>query len=241
MFKLILILYFTFLGGLFCQQPGIDKPDWERDSTIIFKSPRPILDSTKSVEALTKAFGAEIGFSPHGSSFGIYFTSKVGKQTHLFSNFIISGAQRDTELDQFDWNLGRFVIPGKINRVFMIPVSIGLKNYVFQDSFEGNLKPYFAAGGSMNFIFTTPYRESRDPFGDFVPFFNSLNEINRYLRFGGFVDIGFDFSPLPKQNTSINIRYYYIPFGEEGLESIYRLPIQNFGGLFISLAIGVLY
>jgi hypothetical protein len=239
MFKIILIVYFITLGNVLCQEPGIDKPEWDSDSTIIFKSPRPILDPDKAIDALTKAFGAEVGFSPHGTSFGLFFTKKIGDQTHFLVNMVMSSAKRETELEQFDWNTGRFIVPGKINRILMVPISFGLKSYVFQDAFEGNLKPYVSAGGSVNYIMTAPYTENREFMGEFIPFFRSLNQLENYIRFGGFVDIGFDFSPMPKQNTSINVRYYYIPFGGDGLESVYMLPIQNFGGLFISLAIGV--
>jgi hypothetical protein len=33
------------------------------------------------------------------------------------------------------------------------------------------------------------------------------------------------------------IRYYYIPFGGNGIDSIKDLPMKDFGGLFIALGI----
>jgi hypothetical protein len=34
------------------------------------------------------------------------------------------------------------------------------------------------------------------------------------------------------------LRYYTIPFGGEGLESIQGVPINNFGGVFLTLSVG---
>jgi hypothetical protein len=42
-----------------------------------------------------------------------------------------------------------------------------------------------------------------------------------------------------KSYVTLDARYYLIPFGGEGLESIRGRPMKDFNGLFISLAIGI--
>jgi hypothetical protein len=50
--------------------------------------------------------------------------------------------------------------------------------------------------------------------------------------------MGANFGSNNKTLVSANIRYYIIPFGGEGLESIKDLPITQFGGIFLSLSFG---
>ena len=51
--------------------------------------------------------------------------------------------------------------------------------------------------------------------------------------------IGASFGSLGKGSfIGVNIRYYTIPFGDPGLESLAALPISNFGGVFLSLSVG---
>lgn len=241
MYRIIIIFTFCLFSTLQAQDPGIDKPKWKNDSTIIFKSPRPLLDPNKSVEAFDNSFGGDFAFSNNGFGLGVFWTNNINKTLEFEINLMISGARASDELEQFDWNTGRYVVVNKINRLYMFPISLGIKKYIFQDSFEGNLAPYVKAGISGNLIVSMPYREDRLPNGEFIPFFSSFNEAESYFKVGGFAELGFNFSPLPAQNTSIFIRYYYIPFGGKGLESLATLPVENFGGFFISISIGFKY
>lgn len=236
--KLLLILFLTFSSQLFSQQPGIDKPGWERDTNIIFRSPRPLLDSNDLFSELKNRFQVDFAFSVHGFGLGLGYGKKITEYDEVFFNIMISEARASDELEFFDWVEGRYLVPNKINRLMMIPISAGYKKYLFADSFEGNLKPYVSGAVTLNYINSRPYRVDRDSSGAFVPFFESFGGMENYFKFGGYAEIGFDFSPLPKQNTSIMMRYYYVPFSE-GLESIKSVPVTNFGGLFISLSIGL--
>lgn len=246
MYRIIIIFTFCLFSTLQAQDPGIDKPKWKNDSTIIFKSPRPLLDPTKAIEVYNNSFGGDFAFSNHGFGLGLFWSNKINKSLDFEINLMISGARASDELEQFDWNTGRYVVLNKINRLYMFPVSFGIKKYIMRESFEGNLAPYLKGGISANTILSMPYRDNREANGEFVPFFSSFSETISYVRVGGFGELGFDFSVLPSQNTSIFIRYYYIPFGKasnglNGLESIATLPVENFGGFFISLSIGFKY
>lgn len=245
--NILVIIFFILFSTSYSQEPGIDKPEWDNDSTIIFKSPRPLYDPTKSIEALKYSVGADFAFSNHGFGLGIYWSTKINSNYDFLINLMISGARASDELEFIDWDSGRYLVPNKINRLMMFPTSFGVKRYLMQESFEGNLLPYVSGGVSLNSIISTPYLENwvaLDEYnvrGDYVPYFRSFSETSYYFRVGGFLEAGFDFYPFPKQRSSINLRYYYIPFGEQGLESIYGLPLKNFGGLFISFSLGVKY
>lgn len=238
MTKIICFLFLLFTLSIFSQQPGIDKPEWGRDTTIIFKSPRPLLDTNNLLSDLKNKFMVDFAFSVHGFGLGLGYGQKLNETSELFINLMISEARASDELEFFDWEEGRYLVPNKINRLMMFPVSAGYKKYLFSDSFEGNLKPYVSGALIMNYIMSRPYREGRLPFAPYVPFFQSFSETENYFRFGAYAELGFDFSPLPKQNTSIMLRYYYVPF-DEGIESIKDVPVTNFGGLFISLSLGI--
>ena len=233
----ILVVSF-FSANLFSQQPGIDDKPTTNDTTIIFKSPRPLLDTNEILSGQKNKFQLEFAFSVHGFGFGMAYARRINESSEYFVNLMISEARASDELEYFDWNEGRYLVPEKINRLMMFPLSFGYKKYLFLSSFEGNLKPYVSGAFTINYIMSRPYRKNGDVLGEYVPFFDSFANIENYFKPGAFVEIGFDFSPLPKQNTSIMMRYYYVPF-DKGLESIKNLPVTNFGGLFISLSIGL--
>ena len=81
--KLLFFVDVTFclFSTLQAQDPGIDKPKWKNDSTIIFKSPRPLLDPNKSVEAFNNSFGGDFAFSNNGFGLGLFWTNNINKNS----------------------------------------------------------------------------------------------------------------------------------------------------------------
>jgi len=71
--------------------------------------------------------------------------------------------------------------------------------------------------------------------------FRDVRYSKGYFRIGGGAQIGADFGALYTSLISVRMRYIYTPFGGEGLESVRDSPIQNFGGFYISLALGGLF
>jgi hypothetical protein len=69
---------------------------------------------------------------------------------------------------------------------------------------------------------------------------NLIQTEQRTLAHGrpaGYIAIGSAFGSEGRTSLSATMRYYYVPFGGNGLESIKELPIRDFGGLFIALGI----
>ena len=112
----------------------------------------------------------------------------------------------------------------------MFPVIFGANYYVLTEELDNNFKPYISFGLGPTFILSTPYEKE---------FFDSFGYSSAYTRFGSFVGIGADLSGTGKSVMSVNIKYYYIPFGGDGLESIKKLPLENFGGIFLTLSVGM--
>ncbi|NDE62407.1 MAG: hypothetical protein EB038_09490 [Cyclobacteriaceae bacterium] len=62
------------------------------------------------------------------------------------------------------------------------------------------------------------------------------------FRPGGFIGLGSNFGSTEKGSAfGVNIRYYFIPYPEPGVESTYGLPMTELGGLIITLSIGSMW
>ena len=122
----------------------------------------------------------------------------------------------------------------------MFPLTIGVQRFFFKDEIFESFKPFLSCGVGPSLIIRTPY-VSDTVTRQQVEFFKSFKYANYYWRFGGFIGAGTNFGSIGKSFMSLNIRYYFIPFGGEGLESVQHSPLHDFGGLFLSLSIGSKY
>lgn len=232
MLRLIVILFFglvSFSNG-FAQTKGEPVKPFNPDTVFIFESPRPLI---KVGDGETSNFGDMWGFnllfSDNGVGAGFFVQWTLDKSTQIFSNLYISGA-RNTDEIEYLYPDGSYRVKGKINRLFMFPLSLGIRKILFEDELSENFKPFISAGFGPSFIMSTPYERE---------FFNSFGYANFYTRLNLFVDFGAFFGITSKSRSGVNIRYYYIPFGGDGLESIEGKPIHNFGGIFLSLIFGI--
>jgi len=231
-----LLLLITMLGLCFfpnhsvAQLKGESPPDM-RDTVFIFDSPRPLLTTMDIEKQIVGAFGFDLLFSGHGFGGGVFYDRIVNENLSLFASFHITGARNSDEFES-KWDPVRqtYIIPNKINRLFMFPLYVGANYYVFTEELTKSLMPYISVGLGPTFILSTPYEKE---------FFNSFGYATAYTRFGSYVGIGADVGGAGESVMSVNIKYYYIPFGGEGLESIKKLPITDFGGIFLTLSVGM--
>lgn len=201
------------------------------DTVYVFESPRPLITDASSEKAKTVSrSGVDVLFSGSGFGIGGYYQRPFGDDFVGFVSAAISGARNTSEFETgYNPTSGQFYVPGKVNRLYMLPVTVGLNLKVFQDVLTDNLRPYISAGVAPTFIFSAPYDQD---------LFQSWGNATSYMRVGVFAGIGTYIGTPSKGSLGVNIRYYFIPFGGDGLESIRELPIRDFGGLFISLSIG---
>lgn len=227
------MLFFTYQFSK-SQIAGEPKPEFNPDTVFIFKSPRPLLPESEEIVQYKNSFRFDAIISEHGIGIGFLYSFALTKDLHFFSNLYISGARNTDEFEYYYWDpeTGSWIlrVPNKVNRLYMFPLNFGVEQYLFTNFLSESLKPFISAGIGPTLIVSTPYDRE---------FFNSLGYARGYIRFSAFAGFGANFSINNKNFLGVSFKYYYIPFGGDGLESIKNMPIKDFGGIFLSLSIGV--
>ncbi len=200
-------------------------------TTMVFTSPRPLLALAESKDALHDAWGLDILFSGNGFGLGAFYYREFSETLFGFAHLGISGVQSTDEFEEFDPFSQQWIVPNKINRLFMFPMTVGVQYRLFEGEITENFRPFVQAGIGPTLIMATPYSKE---------FFSSFSDATFYVKPGGFVGAGLYFGDSQKNLTGAHIRYYFIPFGGDGLESVQGFPINNFGGIFLSLSVGIL-
>jgi len=212
----------------FSQVKGEEVKPFNPDTVFIYESPRSLVTPASKKPALNEAWGVDLIFSNSGFGIGTFYQYNITKDLYSFASLYISGARNTDEFEYYDYNTGQTFIVDKVNRLYMFPLTLGLQQYVLTDVISESLKLFLQGGLGPTFILSTPYERE---------FFNAFSYAKFYTRFGTFLGIGADVG-TGASLLSINARYYYIPFGGNGLESIRDYPIKDFGGLFLSLSFG---
>lgn len=200
------------------------------DTNIVFKSPRPLLTHQIKDSKKNKFWGFNLILSNNGFGIGAFYEYFLSKNTSLFANLYLSGARNTDEFEYYDPWTGQLFVPGKVNRLYMFPLSLGVSQSFLSEALGMNFTPYANFGIGPTFILSTPYEKE---------FFTSLGYAKFYVRFGIFVGVGVNIPVTDKSYIGISARQYWIPFGGNGLESIKDKPIKDFGGLFLGLNFGI--
>jgi outer membrane protein W len=117
----------------------------------------------------------------------------------------------------------------KVNRIFVIPVMATAQYRVLSESLGENFRPYITAGAGPVFVMTTPGQEE---------FFSSLSGAAVKTVPGGFGGVGANFG-LDKTTTfGANVRYFFIPVPDPGIESLEGRFLTDLNGLFIGVSYG---
>lgn len=172
-----------------------------------------------------------LGFSYAENGFGpsVTYYANIARTTDLTFNLTFSGVSDAREIERYDI-FGNSITYNKVNRVFMMPLSIGLKKELFKDDLEGDFIPVFNLGISPTLIFTNPYEKS---------FFEALGYTETHFGFGGYGGIGVNFKQSKSITMSVNLNYYYIPIIGDGIQSVDYNTIYNVGGF--QLGFGVIF
>lgn len=202
-----------------------------KDTVKIFTSPRPLLATESTSGELRDARGIDVLFSGNGFGLGGFYYHEFSHTLFGFAHLGISGVQNTDEFEEYDPRSQQWMVPNKINRLFMFPLTFGVQYRLFKDDVSENFRPFIQAGVGPSLIMSTPYSKE---------FFSAFGDAQFHVRPGGFVGAGLYFGDGQKNLTGAHIRYYYIPFGGDGLASVEGFPIKNFGGIFLSLSVGIL-
>ncbi|MDQ1265671.1 MAG: hypothetical protein QG635_822 [Bacteroidota bacterium] len=197
-----------------------------KDTVYTYISPRPLIENQKTKQIEKNSAGLEVMFSGSGVGLGFFYYRDFAEDLSGFVSFFISGVRNSDEYEYYG------VVFNKVNRLIEFPLMLGIRKLIFEDALFESFKPYISAGFGPSFILAGPYK------GYEFDFFKSMGQATFYTRFGGNIGIGANIGGVGNATSGVNLRYYYIPFGGNGIESIQDLPITNFGGVFLTLSIG---
>lgn len=153
------------------------------------------------------------------------------KNTDLFAGLGFSGITDAREFQQYDV-YGNSYTPDKINRVYMAPLTIGIKHAMFQDDIAGSLRPTVSAGIIPTLILTNPASTN---------FFPALTKFQAAFAFGPFVGVGMDFVQSKNVAFNFNVSYSYLPVIGKEVKSLQDKPLNNIGGLSFAIGVNLLH
>lgn len=240
----ILIIVVMLTSSALCAQQSEPAGEGPRGDTVfIFKSPRELITYDARTGNVKSAIAAQFYMSDSGPGAGFFYSHYFSPSTTAFFNFIVGGARNSDEFEQLVANqetgFWEYRVENKINRLFTVPITLGLQKFVFANTISESLRPYIMAGGGSSLIIAAPYVENRQLGAEKTDWFGAFGDADFYFRPTAFAGFGAYFGSAERSLIGVDIRYYYIPFGGDGLESIKEQPIDNFGGLYLSLSVGI--
>lgn len=164
-----------------------------------------------------------LGFVYSENGFGVSLTKyfQLSRSIDFSANLLGSGVTDSREVERSDI-YGNTYIPDKINRVYMIPLSLGLNMELFKGDLDGSFKPMFSIGVAPTLVLLNPYNKS---------FFSALGYTTTEFAAGPYVGIGLNYVQSRSMSINMNLSYYYLPLLNGGIESIQYNKIQNVGGV----------
>jgi len=180
-------------------------------------------------------FGFDLMFTEGGFGFGTFLRHEIMTDVSAFIDISISEAKGEKEMEYYDYYGQPFVI-NKKNRVFLIPLNVGLMYRLFSHQLTDNLRPYIIAGIGPTLILTTPYERN----GELVEFFNSFKYSHPYYTLGGYFGVGANFGLSRDYVIGVNVRYFYTKLGK-GIENETGNFQKEFGGVFLAINLGFMY
>jgi hypothetical protein len=173
-----------------------------------------------------KKWTVNLTFSDNGFGAGASYYKFLNKDLSAFGSIHFSGAKDDREFETTDI-YGNSYVPYKVNRLFMIPVDLGLQFRLFREDVTDDLRPHISFGVSPTAIIYTPYNEG---------WFSSFGKARAKYTVGGFAGFGVDYLTSNTSSLSMNIRYYYTNLFGEGIESLVGKKKTFFGGLYFNFS-----
>lgn len=161
-------------------------------------------------------------FSDNGFGAGATIFKQFSGDVSSFAGIFFSGAKDEREFDVVDI-FGNTYTPYKVNRMFMIPLNLGLQFRLFKDDVTDDLRPLVNFGISPTAVIYTPYNES---------FLASFGHARAKYTVGVFAGAGLDYLTSKTSSVSLNVRYYYTQLFGEGIESLESKEKKFFGGLY---------
>ncbi len=177
------------------------------------------------------SWGVDLMFGEGGFGLGTFFRKEFDRNLTGFIDISISESKDDREFQYVDFFGNTFTI-GKVNRVFIVPLNVGMQYRLFSEEITSTLRPYVNFGVGPTLVITTPYEQE---------FFSAFGEAQSKFAAGGYVGFGANFGSSKSNLVGINLRYYYIHLfgdGVENLENRFRTDLTHF---YLTINIGIMY
>lgn len=209
-------------------QKPIEQPSTVPDDTLfVFQPARPLIDSLGVITEASDIMGIDFLFSNSGFGVGGYYQHNYTPRLSGFIDLSITGSRNTDEFDEYDEVRREWRVPGKVNRLYTFPLTVGVRYRIFDQVLVDNFRPYINAGVGPSMIVALPYDRE---------FFSSIGHASFAFTGGGFIGLGAEIGGS-RPILGVNARYFYIPL-RPGLESIQNNPITDFGGLFLTMNVG---
>ncbi|MGD1045409.1 MAG: hypothetical protein ABR936_08810 [Bacteroidota bacterium] len=241
-------ILFLFIALLLCTNAFAQSPT-PTDTTIIFTPSNPNLIQPQSYRPTVRAWGLDLLMSNNGFGLGMFYRYELSDELSLMLNFAVSDVKDEAEFEQYDY-YGNSFIPGKKNRLLMIPLMASVQYRLFKDDIVDNFRPFITGGLGPTMVYVSPYAHPTNYYfsdGTYaytdpgkIDFFTSLKYGKMRYTLGGFIGAGAYFGMEKGMLTGLSVKYFLAPF-PNGIEVMEGGYIRNFGGLFITLTFGSMF
>jgi len=179
----------------------------------------------------SNTWGVDLIFSDGGFGLGTFFRKNYSTKIDGFIDLSIAESKYEREFEYFDY-FGRSIVVGKENRVFLLPINIGIHYRLFEKELSDNLRPHLILGIGPTVIISTPYKEE---------FFSSFKYAKSFVAAGGYIGFGADFGTSKDNLVGLSMRYYYMKFLSGEVEHLRGRFKNEIGAFYITLTIGMMY
>ena len=177
------------------------------------------------------SWGADFMFGEGGFGLGTFYRRSISRTMTEFVDFSISELKDEREVQYTDI-FGNTTTPDKVNRAFLFPVNFGIQYRIFSESIIENFRPYISFGLGPTFILTDPYNRE---------FFSAFRASQIHYAAGGYIGMGADIGLSKTNLIGISFHYLYAHLFGDSIEELIGSYRNDFGQLYISLNLGLMY
>jgi hypothetical protein len=175
------------------------------------------------------AWGVNLMFGEGGFGLGTFYKKELSNNLYGFIDFSISESKDEREFEYIDYWGIKYVF-NKKNRVFLLPVNLGIQYRLWSNSLTDNFRPFISAALGPTFAVTNPYDKE---------FFEALGYSQMKIALGGYVAIGTNFGVSKSSLLGITIKYSFVHFFDDGVENLYDRYRKDIGTISLSFDLGV--
>lgn len=191
------------------------------DSLIIFEPVQPLIDhSLYDLDSRKNSWGFSGSVTDYGFGVGLFYRRSISNVVGLVTRFDFGSAKGDREYGFSD--------EIKINRIFVMPLTIGGEYRLFSSTLTEGFRPYVTGGAGPVFVMTNNGQKE---------YFSALLEPGFDVTYGGYFGIGSYFGSDPTTSFSASIRYFIIPYSK-GIQSTQNSFLTDFSGVSLTISYG---